>query len=135
MLQLTYIFSSDKVAKYVRCTFLDFTSTFKCVPRSLLQNKLSLMQTGSWGINWLHSYFSNRMQYTVHKGRSSSALLTKAVLFPLVFSFFLHDLIFSEDINFVEYSDDLTVSLPATSQADCSKLNSFLSRTSASGSS
>nr|CAH8865766.1 unnamed protein product [Trichobilharzia regenti] len=125
--------SLDKGAKYVRCTFLDYTSAFDSVPRGLLLNKLSLTQTESWAINWLHSYFSNRMQYTVYNGVASSPLLTEAgvpqgaVLSPFLFSFFLHDLPLSDEINFVKYADDLTVSLPVKSQSDCFKLNSFLS--------
>nr|CAH8864496.1 unnamed protein product [Trichobilharzia regenti] len=133
VLHNSIVSSLDKDAKYVRCTFLDFTSAFDSVPRSLLLNKLSTTQTESWVTKWLHSYFSNRMQYTVYKGQSSSAVLTEsgvpqgAVLSPLLFSFFLHDLPSSNDINFVKYADDLTVSLPVKCQNDCSKLNGFLS--------
>ena len=100
MLQLTYITtlsSLDESAECLRCTLLEFTSVFDSVPRGQLLNKLSLTQTESWAINWLHSYFSNRMQYTVCKGKSSSAVLTEAgvrrlaALSPLLFTFFLHD--------------------------------------------
>ncbi|CAH8864775.1 unnamed protein product [Trichobilharzia szidati] len=120
--------SLDKGAKYVRCTFLDFTSAFDSVPRCLLLNKLSLTKTESWVTNWLHSYFSNRKQYTVYKGKSSSAALTEAgvpqgaVLSPLLFSFFLHDLPSSNDINFVKYADDLSVKATALNlMAFCQK--------------
>ncbi|CAH8827539.1 unnamed protein product [Trichobilharzia szidati] len=122
----------DKGAKYVRGAFLDYTSAFDSVPRGLLLNKLSLTHTASWAKSWLHSYFSDRMQYTAYNGKSSSALLTKAgvpqgaVLSPFLFSFFLHDLPHLNETNFVKYADDLTVSLPITSESDCSKLNSFL---------
>nr|CAH8827075.1 unnamed protein product [Trichobilharzia regenti] len=122
----------DKGAKYVRGAFLDYTSAFDSVPSGLLINKLSLTQTGSWAKSWLHSYFFERMQYSVYNPKSSSALLTKAdvpqgaVLSPFIFSFFLHDLPHSNETNFVKYVDDLTVSLSITSESDCSKLNSFL---------
>nr|CAH8873648.1 unnamed protein product [Trichobilharzia regenti] len=122
----------DKGAKYVRSAFLDYTSAFDSVPRGLLLNKLSLTQTGSWAKSWLHSYFSDRMQYAVYNGKSSSTSLTKsgvpqgAILSPFLFSFFLHDLPHSNETNFVKYADDLTVSLPITSESDSSKINSFL---------
>nr|CAH8864170.1 unnamed protein product [Trichobilharzia regenti] len=73
------------------------------------------------------------MQYTVYKGKSSYAVFTKAgvsqgaVLTPLLFSSFLQDLPSSDDINFVEYADDLIVSFPVKCQSDCSRLNGFLS--------
>nr|CAH8857164.1 unnamed protein product [Trichobilharzia regenti] len=122
----------DKGAKYVVGAFLDYTSAFDSIPRGLLLNKLSLTQTGSWAKSWLHSYFSDRMQHTVYNGKSFSTSLTKAgvpqgaVLYPFLFSFFLHDLPHSNETNFVKYADDLTVSLPITSESDSSKLNSFL---------
>ncbi|CAH8867805.1 unnamed protein product [Trichobilharzia szidati] len=73
------------------------------------------------------------MQDTVYNGVSSSPLLTEAgvpqvaVLFPFLFSFFLHDLPLPDEINFVKYADDLSVSFPIKSQSDCFKLNSILS--------
>nr|CAH8863804.1 unnamed protein product [Trichobilharzia regenti] len=128
--------SLDKGAKFVRCAFLDYTSAFDSVPRDILLNKLAASQTECWAVNWLHSYFSDRKQYTVYKGKSSTSLPTEAgvpqgaVLSPFLFSFFLHDLPHSDEINFVKYADDLTVSMAVNSQLDCTKINSFLSEVS-----
>ncbi|CAH8875381.1 unnamed protein product [Trichobilharzia szidati] len=84
-------------------------------------------------LTWLHSYFSERKQYTVYQGKSSTSLLTQAgvpqgaVLSPFLFSFFLHDLPHSDEMNFVKYADDLTISMSVNSQLDCIKINNFLS--------
>ncbi|CAH8849001.1 unnamed protein product [Trichobilharzia szidati] len=125
--------SLDRGAKYVRCAFLDYTSAFDSVPRSLLLSKLAATQSESWINKWLYSYFSDRKQYTVYNGKSSSTSLTLAgvtqgaVLSPFLFSFFLHDLPHSDVATFVKYADDLSVSMPVNSQSDCSILNNFLS--------
>ncbi|CAH8447583.1 unnamed protein product [Heterobilharzia americana] len=86
--------SLDKGVKYVRCAFLDYSSAFDSVPRPLLLNKLAIAHTDPWVTKWLHSYFSERKQYTIHKGMRSTSLLTEAgvpqgaVLSPFLFSFF-----------------------------------------------
>ncbi|CAH8828947.1 unnamed protein product [Trichobilharzia szidati] len=125
--------SLDKRGKFVRCTFLDYTSAFDSVPRDILLNKLAETQTDCWVVKWLHSYFSERKQYTVCQGKSSTSLLTEAgvpqgaVLSPFLFSFFLHDLPHSDEMNFVKDADDLTISVSVNSQLDCIKINHFLS--------
>nr|CAH8847516.1 unnamed protein product [Trichobilharzia regenti] len=105
--------SLDKGAKFVRCAFLDYTAAFDSVPRDILLDKLAASQTECWAVNWLHSYFSERKQYTVYKGKYSTSLPAEAgvpqgaVLSPFLFSF-SHDLPHSDEMNFVKYTDDLS---------------------------
>nr|CAH8821168.1 unnamed protein product [Trichobilharzia regenti] len=75
----------------------------------------------------------NSPLHTVYKGKSSNSLPAEAgvpqgaVLSPFLFSSFLHDLPHSDEITFVKYADDLTVSMAVNSELDCTKINSFLS--------
>ena len=128
------VFGLEKGKKYVRCAFLDFTSAFDSIPRHLLLNKLISVDTDSWITNWLCSYLSGREQYTVFEGKCSTSLLSTvgvpqgAVLSPLLFSFFLHDLPSSTENTFVKYADDLTVCMPISTSLHPIEMNEFLSR-------
>ncbi|CAH8594088.1 unnamed protein product [Schistosoma intercalatum] len=128
------VFNLEKGSKYVRCAFLDYTSAFDSIPRQRLLNKLISVNTDSWITNWLCSYLSGREQYTVFGGKSSESLLSHkgvpqgAVLSPLLFSFFLHDLPSSTENTFVKYADDLTVCMPISSSLHPIEMNEFLSR-------
>nr|CAH8866336.1 unnamed protein product [Trichobilharzia regenti] len=122
----------DKGAKFVRTAFLDYTAAFDSVPRTLLLGKMNSAQTESWATRWLSSYFKDRKQHTVLAGKRSTSQLTEsgvpqgAVLSPFLFSFFLHDLPNSPEVNFIKYADDLTVSVPVVATSDCSYMNGFL---------
>ncbi|CAH8658891.1 unnamed protein product [Schistosoma rodhaini] len=127
------VFGLEKGKKYVRCAFLDFTSAFDSIPRHLLLDKLINIDTDSWITNWLRFYLSGREQYTVFEGKCSTSLLSTvgvpqgAVLSPLLFSFFLHDLPSSTENTFVKYADDLTVCMPISTSLHPIEMNEFLS--------
>ncbi|VDO75456.1 unnamed protein product [Schistosoma margrebowiei] len=68
-------------------------------------NKLTSVNTDSWITNWLCSYLSGKEQYTVFGGNCSTSSLSHegvpqgAVLSHPRFSFFLHDLPSSTEMN------------------------------------
>ncbi|CAH8590013.1 unnamed protein product [Schistosoma haematobium] len=128
VLHYNIVFNLEKGQKHVRCAFLDYTSAFDSIPIQRLIN------TDNWITNWLCFYLSGREQYTVFGGKCSESLLFHegvpqgAVLPPLLFSFFLHDLPSSTENTFVKYADDLTVCMPISSSLHSIEINEFLSR-------
>ncbi|CAH8638816.1 unnamed protein product [Schistosoma bovis] len=127
------VFSFEEGKKYVRCAFLDYTCAFDSIPRQRLLNRLISVNTDSWITNWLCSYLFGRDQFTVFGGKCSKFLVSDesvpqgAVLSPLLFSIFLHDLPSTENTS-AKYEDDLTVCMPISASLHPIELNEFLSR-------
>ncbi|VDO76582.1 unnamed protein product [Schistosoma margrebowiei] len=123
----------DAVAVLHHNIVFNLEKAFDSIPRQRLLNKLISVNTDSWITNWLCSYLSGREQYTVFGGKCSESLLSQegvpqgAVLSPLLFSFFLHDLPSSTENTFVKYADDLTVCMPISSSLHPVEMNEFLS--------
>ena len=90
-------------AKHVHCAFLDYSSAFDSVPRSLLLKKLQSFGCPSSLLEWLLDYFSRRYQYVkLGKKQSTSSLSNSGVLQGAVLSPYL----------FTTYISDLPVDLP-----------------------
>lgn len=69
--------SLDKGVKYIRCGFLDYTSTFNFAPKLTL-NTFASVNTESWVTNCLCPYF--------HSGKYSTWCVTRSCFLPFPFS-------------------------------------------------
>ena len=97
--------------------FIDFKKAFDCVDHFILLNKLRC-QFGIRGslLNWLTSYLTSRLQYTVLNGQRSSLCPVSSgvpqgsVLGPTLFTLYTSDLVASIQSGSVNmYADDTTV--------------------------
>ena len=123
--------SLDKGKCVFKCFSLDFSSAFNSVSRDVLLVKLSELGIPSRYLSWLHSYFSNRRQFTQVGPLISSTipcnsgLLQGAVLSPALFSFYT-DECKSRDSTLLKYADDFLFCSPVASPADSANfLGSF----------
>ena len=101
----------------VGVAFIDFKKVFDCVDHDILLNKLRC-QFGmrSSLLNWLTSYLTSRLQYTVLNGQRSSLCSMSSgvpqgsVLGPTLFTLYTSDLVASIYSGSVYmYADDTTV--------------------------
>ena len=101
----------------VGVAFIDFKKAFDCVDHDILLNKLRC-QFGMRGclLNWLTSYLTSRLQYTVLNGQRSSLCSMSSgvpqgsVLGPTLFTLYTSDLVASIHSGSVYmYADDTTV--------------------------
>ena len=101
----------------VGVAFIDFKKAFDCVDHGILLNKLQC-QFGirSPLLNWLTSYLTSRLQYTVLNGQRSglcsvsSGVLQGSVLGPSLYALYTSDLVASvQSGSIYMYADDTTV--------------------------
>ena len=124
---------NDK-AKHVHCAFLDYSSAFDSVPRSLLLKKLQSFGCPSSLLEWLQDYFSRRYQYVkLGKQQSTSSLnnsgvLQGAVLSPFLFTTYISDLPVDLPVRHFKYADDIAISFSISNETDLDLYNTNISR-------
>ncbi|WP_204107535.1 reverse transcriptase domain-containing protein [Streptococcus dysgalactiae] len=118
--------------KAVRCVFLDCTSAFDRVPRSLLLQKLQSFGCPRYLLAWLTDYFTRRIQCTkigkvVSKPlANNSGVLQGAVLSPFLFSVYLSDLQVPSPASIFKYADDIALAQPVSDFTDLASYSSNL---------
>jgi hypothetical protein len=128
--------SIDNGSKQFRCVFLDFSSAFNTIDRRKILNALVQYGASQWCTNWLSDYFSNRLQYTVFNGKTSSSalncwgVLQGAVLSPLFFNLYTDKLAASPNSILVKYADDFVLGIGVKSPSDQLILRSELEKVS-----
>lgn len=101
----------------VCAVFFDFKKAFDSIDHAVLLNMLNKIGISDNVRFWLTDYFTDRAQFTVVNGTTSSTqhvtygVLQGSVLGPILFSIFCNDLpnIATEDDNLYMYADDTTI--------------------------
>ena len=97
---------------YCACFFLDLLKAFDTVSHELLFLKLEHYGFRGQCLDYLKSYFNNRIQYVysnIFKSESGSVVCgvpQRSILGPICFSLFINDLPFSADPDVVSFAND-----------------------------
>ena len=102
--------------------FLDLSKAFDTLDHSVLLSKLQYHGIRDTALNWFKSYLSNRTQCVDCDGISFSIRVIEtgvpqgSVLGPLLFIIYMNDIYtVSDNLNFILYADDTTLSSPMCS--------------------
>ena len=101
--------------------FLDQFKAFDILNHTIQLTKLHYQGIRDAALNWFESYLSKRTQYAECNGSSSSIREIEpqgSILGPLLFIFYMNDIhTVSDNLNFISYADDTTLSCPISSFA------------------
>ena len=99
--------------KYTICIFLDLSKAFDTINHDILLHKLEVYGIRGVALAWLASYRSNRMQcVSIDDCISESKLIScgvpqGSILEPLLFLFYINDIVRSSDLlKFIIFADD-----------------------------
>ena len=100
--------------KYTFALFLDLAKAFDSLNHEILLEKLKFYGIRNSSLAWVTSYLSNRRQYLVINGHTSSHVEVThgvpqgSILGPLLFLFFINDFpLCSELMSFTQFADDV----------------------------
>ena len=122
-LEFTDRISQDMDAKKIPFSiFLDLSKTFDTLDHNVLLSKLDYHGIKDTALDWFKSYLTNRTQYVDCNGISSSIRQIEtgvpqgSILGPLLFIIYMNDIhTVSNNLNFILYADDSTLSSPMCS--------------------
>jgi hypothetical protein len=127
--------SVDNRGTICRATFLDQSSAFNTIDRSVLMSDLSANHTPDWLLRILVDYFSGRVQFVKFSGcmsgwrLSNSGVLQGAVLSPRLFSFKTASLYSPyPNVIIVKFADDIAVAASISNESDLHNYFSAVSR-------
>lgn len=105
----------DRKSKQIT-VFCDLTKAFDTISHNILLKKLVSYGIRGKANDFIRSYLSSRMQYTVYNDASSSYKQIKSgvpqgsILGPLLFLIYVNDLVYASDkLKFLLFADDTTV--------------------------
>ena len=113
LLHLTdYIRLQTDQGNYTGMVLLDLQKPFDTVDHTILLDKLKAMGLNDTGINWFHSYLTDRSQFVnIGDTMSSPGLITcgvpqGSILGPLLFLVYVNDMVSAVKCKLLLYADD-----------------------------
>ena len=96
--------------------FLDLSKAFDTLDRNVLLSKLNYYGIKDTALDWFKNYLTNRTQYVDSIREIETGVPQGSILGPLLFIIYMNDIhTVSDNLHFILYADDTTLSSPMCS--------------------